>query len=323
MTLWGVASCSGAPGATTVALALTRAFPGLEGRPRLLVEADPSGGVLAARFERDLRLDVDLSHLTVALKHEWDRDSVLACGRELWPGVHVVVGPPAGSRARAALAVRPDQVAACLAGADADVIADLGRLDVSSPALALARRCVEVVFVGRSRVEDALSLRAVIEELADVRVAASLLLVRDRDRSGRNPSPLEVADMVGVPLVGVLPVDRRSASVFSGGAGGGRRLEKSAWWGTVRAVASLVASHAPVPAVENATGSAAREGPPDGPPVMAGAGDAGGVEGLGAIVRRSVGSEMFDADAGPAGGALGSWSGGGLTAAYGVEEGWQ
>ncbi len=42
-----VASVSGAPGVSCTALGLTALWPG---HPALLVEADPSGGVLAARF---------------------------------------------------------------------------------------------------------------------------------------------------------------------------------------------------------------------------------------------------------------------------------
>jgi hypothetical protein len=248
VTVWAVAGVAGGAGVTTHALALTAAFAPMLDRPRVMVEANPAGGVLAARFENRLRADVDLSHLAVAAKHGWDQASCLACARELWPGVHVVVAPPSGPRARAALAVRPEGVSTSLAAAEVDVIIDVGRLDLGSPALLLARRAVEVVFVGRCRLEDALLLRAQIDELSGVPVKASLLLVHERDRSGRNPSPDDVINLVGAPAVGVVPFDPRAAAVFSGGAGGRRRVARSRWWRSVREAASVLTSHAPPPA---------------------------------------------------------------------------
>lgn len=246
MTVWAVAGVAGGAGVTTHALALAAAFPPMLGRPRVMVEANPAGGVLAARFENRLRADVDLSHLAVAAKHGWDEAAGLSCARELWPGVHVVVAPPSGPRTRAALAVRPEAVATSLAAAEADVVVDVGRLAFGSPALWLALRAVDVVFVGRCRVEDALLLRAQIDELASIPLKASLLLVHERDRTGRHPGPDEVIDLVGAPAVGVVPFDPRATAVFSGGAG--RRVEHSRWWKTVKEAASVLASHAPPPA---------------------------------------------------------------------------
>jgi hypothetical protein len=274
VTVWAVAGVSGSAGVTTHALALTAAFPPMLGRPRVMVEANPAGGVLAARFENRLRADVDLSHLAVAAKHGWDEASCLGCARELWPGVHVVVAPPSGPRARAALAVRPDGVSTSLAAADADVIVDVGRLDLSSPALVLARRAVEVVFVGRCRLEDALLLRAQIDELAGVPITASLLLVHERDRAGRHPSPDDVIDLVGAPAVGVVPFDPRAAAVFSGGTGGRRRVERSRWWKTIKETASVLTSHAPPPATVASPVKpipASRNGPPPRPGSLAAA----------------------------------------------------
>jgi hypothetical protein len=281
VTVWAVAGVSGSAGVTTHSLALTAAFPPMLGRPRVMVEANPAGGVLAARFENRLRADVDLSHLAVAAKHGWDEAACLGCARELWPGVHVVVAPPSGPRARAALAVRPDAVSASLAAGEADVIVDVGRLDLGSPALVLARRAVEVVFVGRCRLEDALLLRAQIDELAGVPIKASLLLVHERDRAGRHPSPDDVIDLVGAPAVGVVPFDPRAAAVFSGGTGARRRVERSRWWRAVKESASVLTSHAPPPAAVGAPvkpiPASARNGPPPRPGSLAAAAQRNGL----------------------------------------------
>ena len=56
MTVWAVGSLRGAPGATTLAMGLAAAWPATTGRRCVVVEADPNGGVLAARFD-ELRAD--------------------------------------------------------------------------------------------------------------------------------------------------------------------------------------------------------------------------------------------------------------------------
>ena len=67
-----------------------------------------------------------------------------------------------------------------------DAVDEPANVTDSQPALPLARRCVEVVFVARCRFEDTLLVRAQVEELSVAQVTTSLLLVRENDRSGRN-----------------------------------------------------------------------------------------------------------------------------------------
>ena len=51
MSLICLASAKGSPGVTTTALALAAAAPTDGGRRKLLLEADPSGGTLAIRYQ--------------------------------------------------------------------------------------------------------------------------------------------------------------------------------------------------------------------------------------------------------------------------------
>lgn len=244
MTLWAVASKHGSPGATTFGLALSVAWPAA-GRPKMFVEADPNGGVLAARFDSRLRLDKTIADLAVASRHGWNQVASEGCARELWAGVPVVVASPSAEQTRAALALRSDQMASSLAGSDMDVIVDVGRLDAGSPALPLAQRAVTTVLVSRCRLEDALLLAPLVGELSANGVAPALVLVTGEGRADRDASPEEVVEVAGAALLGILPFDGRAAGVFAGSAGGGRRLERSLWWRSVREIASVLSSRSP------------------------------------------------------------------------------
>src|SRR2546429_4288211 len=127
-----VAACSskGAPGVTTLAVALASGWPGGQA---ILVEADPGGGDLAARFDFPDNPSLDPN----------SGNGCTAGDRiQSWPrlafGPTVVPAPALPSAARDAVR----RAVACGAIVDwaehIPVIADVGRLDPVSPALRLA-----------------------------------------------------------------------------------------------------------------------------------------------------------------------------------------
>jgi hypothetical protein len=244
VTLWALGSLHGSPGATTTAVALASCWPAVAGRTRLLIEADPDGGVLAGRFEHQLRLDRSLTDLVVAIRQGWDTDACLACARELSPGLPVVVAPPSSETTRSALMSRAEPLAVGLASADLDAIVDLGRIGAASPALPLARRAVVTALVSRCRLEDALALQTRVADLAAQRVGVALILVAEPDRAVR-VTPEEIAHTTGVPLLGVLPHDPRSAGTFAGSGGSARSVQRSLWWRSLREIASVLMAQAP------------------------------------------------------------------------------
>lgn len=251
MSLWVVGSVHGAPGATTLAMALGAAWPVTEGRARLVVEADPDGGVLAARFDR-LRADRTLADVAVAVKRDGHAGRVSEFARMVWDGLPVVVGHPSARAMVSVLDHNADRLAAAFSSAvDLDVIVDAGRLTVRSAALPLAAAATAVLVVSRCRLEDVAGLRHTGEELGRVGVNPWLVAVGD----GVYP-PAEVGTEAGLVLAAALPYDRQSAAVLSGEGTADGRLRRSGLWRTVRELAAGLHRYG-----QQIAGSAAGAGP--------------------------------------------------------------
>ena len=90
-------SAHGSPGVTTTALALAATWP--EHRRCLLVEADPFGGVIAARY--GLGDTPGLSSLAAVGRRGLDDDVVWQHAQQLSGGVLVLVGPASADEAHA------------------------------------------------------------------------------------------------------------------------------------------------------------------------------------------------------------------------------
>ena len=222
MTSFAVASCHGAPGVTTTVIGLAATWPGAE-RP-VVVEADPAGGVLAARFD-ELRADRTLAEVAVEVRRRYDHDRVVASARALWGAIPVVVAPPSAEQTHGALAMAGDHLGDGAARSGRMVVFDVGRLTARSPALALARRSAMVVLVARPSFEAVATLAARAGELRDAGCTLGLVVI------GESPYPPdEAAQGAGIPLLGVLPDDPRAASILAGGAGSSRRLRRGLLW---------------------------------------------------------------------------------------------
>lgn len=249
MTTLAFASCHGAPGVTTTVVGLAAAWPGA-GRP-LVVEADPDGGVLAARFE-DLRADRTLAEVAVALRRSYDHHRLVAAARLVWDAVPVVVAPPSAEQTAAALDGAADRLGEGLAGVDDPVLVDVGRLSTRSPALALARRAALVVVVARASFEDAAALAPRCAELRGAGCRLGLVVV------GRHPyRPEELAEVGEVELVGCLPAEPAAAAVLAGGTGGDRRLRRSLLWRSLVDLGRRLAGTAAAPAAPSSHGAGA------------------------------------------------------------------
>ncbi|ROO52807.1 hypothetical protein EDC02_7751 [Micromonospora sp. Llam0] len=224
-----VASVSGAPGASTAALGLAALWPG---RPGLLVEADPTGGVVAARF--GLAQEPGLASLAAAARHGGHAGGAAPYVQQIPLGLHVLVGPGAAETAAGAVSVlsgQPDVVAR-LAPV---VVADAGRLYAASPASGLLRCADAVVLVASGSTEY-------LDHL-DTRLPALRATARP-DRvglaiSGRSAyTPQEISGRLGVPVWAQLPTDRWGAGVLAG------RMTGQAWTRTrlAQALRALAAS---------------------------------------------------------------------------------
>ena len=210
MSLVAVAAAKAAPGVTTSALAMAAVWP--TDRQVLLVEADPGGGDLAARFE--LAAQPGLVSLAAAARRQIDGALVGEHAQRLPGGLGVLVGPPGAEQAAAALGMLAPPVLAGLDRLDGvDVIADLGRLDPASTALGLARVASLLLVVVRPRLDELQHLAHRVAALRGECRALGVVLV------GSGPYPAEeIAGALGVEVLAWLPADPRGASLL-GGAG--------------------------------------------------------------------------------------------------------
>lgn len=230
MTVVALGSVKGSPGVTTAAVALAAVWP--QGSPVLLVEADPDGGVLAARH--GLGETPGMSTLAAAARHRMADGALSAHLQRLPGGLPVLVGPADPGEATRTLEVIADRLAAVLAETDGDVLVDVGRLRSPGPLVAAAD---VVLVVARPRLDE---LRPLARRLPGVRRESGgrvgLLLVGERPYRSE-----EVTRALDVPVVGVLPEDTAAAQALNGMQGGPGRLRRSLLLRTARGVADRLA----------------------------------------------------------------------------------
>lgn len=224
MTIWAVGSVNGAPGATTLTMGLAAAWPAV-GRTRVVIEANPNGGVLAARFE-ELRADRTVADAVVALRRDFDLQRLLSTCRNVWGSVPVIPAHPSAEETMTVLLNGGDRLAVGLAAvAELDALVDVGCLTARSPALPIAYRAVATLLVSRTRFEDVACLTARVRELRTVGVEPWLVSVGCRPYD-----PADVAGEADVPLLAALPDDPRSAAVLAGMGSADGRLRRSLLW---------------------------------------------------------------------------------------------
>jgi hypothetical protein len=219
--LVSMVSVKGAPGVTTLALGLAARWP----QPgTVVVEADPAGGDLSARF--GISHDPGLAAMALAARHTGRVPEPAAWSQRLPCGVEVVLAAPgaAASASLAALATRGGDLLRALAG-DRTVVVDAGRWQPDSPATPLVAASDLVLLVARPRLDGVRQCQARAGALAAHCRDSRLVLVGEP-----KPWPAsEIAAVVGVPLVGVVPVDRRGAGVLGGELVPDRGWDRDGW----------------------------------------------------------------------------------------------
>lgn len=233
MTLIALGSLRSSPGVTTAALALAATWPASRA---VVLEADPDGGVLAARLGvpaaladlaaaarartpagrtpagrgGDERLPVDGDPVpSVDATPEAAADP-LAVATPVHGLAPVVAAAPGAAATGTALRAAGAGLPAELACAGVDVLADVGRLRPDTPAAAIVAAASLVVVVARPSVEELAPLAAARPHLATLPVG--LVLV------GTGPyRPAEVGGALDVDVLGTLPHDPRAAAALAGG----------------------------------------------------------------------------------------------------------
>jgi hypothetical protein len=242
-----VAFVSGrSPGLTTAVHALTLSWP--QPRHALLAELDPDGGSLGARHE--LSPEPGLTSLAAAGRRGLAPDVVWQHCRQLRDGTIVLLAPIAPGLAGSALSVLGSRLAVTLDTIpDTDVLADCGRIDAASPAVALIQSARYVVLVVTPTIEGVAHAQARLDSLdlgaAPAPMASRLAVLT----IGTRPyGPDEVAGVLGLPSLGVLADDQRGArELAEGRAGPGRRSELMR---SAAVVADKLAIHLAAPDLE-------------------------------------------------------------------------
>jgi len=235
MTVIAVASAKGSPGATTLALALAASLPGDDGRPVLLIEADPDGGSLAARFS--LGYEPGLTTLATAARRGLEESTLLAHSQALAGRVRVVPGPAGATRARAALAACGERLAERVGALDGcDAVVDVGRATGPSAATAIAAGADMCLLVLRPQVDEVQHAAAALKVLEAQGATPGVVCVGDSPYS-----PIDVAAHLGAVLLGVVAHDPRGAAALTTGLGGDRALRRSMLWRTAADLAAALA----------------------------------------------------------------------------------
>ena len=217
MALIVFGSLSGAPGVTTTVLATALAWPG-EQRP-VVLEADASGGDLAARF--GMPHTPGLIELAAEVRHGADPTAVNRHTLRLETGsgpVPAVLAPPGPVQARAGVAA--------IAAADPNmwrgeqvVLADAGRLEPGGPGFALMNRAdaVVVLIAGETAaVSRAAATLAALRQAAGERLHLAV--------TAGQYTAAEVAAALDTDITAHLPADEKAAAVLTGRMLAGKRF---------------------------------------------------------------------------------------------------
>ncbi len=235
MSLICFASQKGSPGTTLTALATAAAWKTDSDRRKLLVEADPSGGVLAVRYQ--LGLEPGLVTLAAAVRAGLDRSALWNHVQELPGGLPLVVGPDAPDQAHSALDASGSALGKWLAELpDVDVIADIGRLGPDSPAVGFAAGANAVLMVARPVAEQLQPAARRMVAIASRVRSLGWVLIGDGPHSAD-----EIEATYGFVVVGVMPDDKRGAAAIEVG-GSNKRIRHSPLARSASSLAAMMAN---------------------------------------------------------------------------------
>lgn len=202
----GVLSAKGSPGATTFALAAAAVTGGV------LVEADPAGGDVICWLGGGS--EPGLIGLAGALRHATRLEHLLeSFAVEVAAGVRVVSAPVAGTSVESALTAMSTRLPSAVRAAAVPVVIDAGRwsgTQATAPRLAGCDVVAMVLSPTVAGVAHSAPVAGALREMLPVPVVA-VVVGEHRYR------PVEVAEALGVEVVGMVPWDRRAVSALLAG----------------------------------------------------------------------------------------------------------
>ena len=247
--LIALASLKSSPGVTTAALALAAMWQGSE--KVVVVEADPAGGDLAARF--GLQPSPGLVSLSAAARRDHGVKVAFDHAQELPGGLSVIAAPAASEQSAAAAELLTGDGMPLWANLAADeevvVVLDCGRLDSASNSRGLLAAADIALLVARPRLDECDRLAKALDALA-IRAEATgteLGLVL----SGPGFERGQVEASMRMRVWAHLPHDPKAAAVLAGEPGKTRRLASLALPKTARTLAGELATHLAVARLES------------------------------------------------------------------------
>jgi MinD-like ATPase involved in chromosome partitioning or flagellar assembly len=235
-------AAKGSVGVTTAALTLAAVWPEGRGAP-VVVECDPGGGDVAARF--GLEVIPGVVSLAAELERSGPADpagpgeQVGGHTQELPGGLRVLVAPTSPEEMRLPLERLAEDLPRLALG-EVDLIVDCGRLEAAAmrqrtAVLRLIQRCGLMVVVVRPELAALQHLNVWLPTLRSLDVAILALL------SGRGPySAEEIAETMDLRVIGALPHDRAAADVVGGASGS--RPDRSALFRAARPAGAAIAA---------------------------------------------------------------------------------
>lgn len=229
MSVIAVTSSRTSPGATTVATGLALVWSRRFERS-LLVEADPSGGVLGLRF--GLAPSPSLATFGSDVRNGWTPDALWSNTQEL-RGTACLTAPVDGRLASAWIERSVPALAEQLPGIGVPVAVDVGQLNDASASLALCAAADTTLVVTRTEIAEVQSVLFQVRRLQALGANVELVTI------GSTPNdPVEIAQLAGVRLAAVLPDDATTAAGLKGDDFNPGRFRRSLLWRTLDALAS-------------------------------------------------------------------------------------
>ncbi|MEU5001544.1 hypothetical protein [Streptomyces sp. NPDC021622] len=241
MVLVAMCSLKGSPGVTTAALGLAGQWP--SGHQPVVMECDPAGGDLLARYR--LATAPGLVTLAAAGRRNAEPGLIWQHSQQLPGGLRVVPGPPSAGQAQAALEqLTGEETTMPRRAADRAgvvVVADCGRVETASPVLPVLRQADVVLLLARAR-DDALAHVATMVATVE-RWSSELYFVL----AGDGYRTHEVADELGIEVLARLPEDVRGAAALGGAMGRRAAPARSALGKALASLAVQVAERSAMP----------------------------------------------------------------------------
>lgn len=239
MSQFAVCSVKGAPGATTLALAMACALTHAHGQAAGLVEADPAGGDLAAHL--GLATDPGMVSLAAASRHHAAWPDVRAHSQDLPAGGWVLLASTDPAQAAATVTTLGTRLGPALGQVARDAVLDCGRWTPASPATRLMRESTATAVCIRSSVPAIEAVRVRAGDLWDATGGRLGLVVIGPRQYG----PEEIQACTGLPVIGEIGPDRRGFAGLLGVAKG--RVGRSSLVRSARSITERLDAFAPPP----------------------------------------------------------------------------